>query len=86
MKVDIVAPKPKVLKGEVDPIEPAMLAAEGMEKVAAGIQESNRLIKEQNDKVEKQNSILTNTKDSIDQSSRPQAPQIRAMNAGVTTN
>ncbi|MFY8201560.1 MAG: hypothetical protein ACOVLE_12860 [Pirellula staleyi] len=86
MKVDIVAPKPKVLKGEIDPIEPAMFVAEGIEKVAAGIQESNRLIQQQNDKVEKQNSILTNTKDSIDQSSRPQAPQIRAMNAGVTTN
>jgi hypothetical protein len=63
-----------------------MFGAEGMEKVAAGIQESNRLMKEQNDKVEKQNTILTSTKDSIDQSSRPQAPQIRAMNAGVTTN
>ena len=86
MKVDIVAPKPKVLKGEVDPIEPAMFVAEGMEKVAAGIQESNRLMKEQNEKVEKQNTILTNTKDTLDQSSRPQAPQIRAMNAGVTTN
>jgi hypothetical protein len=90
MKVDIAVPQKQkadqIQKGDIDPMEAVKSVATALEEQNRIATAQSQLVKEQNDEVKKQTAILTNTKDSIDQSSRPQAQQIRAMNAGVTTN
>ena len=90
MKADILSPAKQKIeeaqKNEADPVEAVKSVATALQEQNRLASERNQLAKEQNDEVKKQSSILTDTKDTIDQSYRPQAPQIRAMNAGVTTN